>query len=85
MVTTKKSIILYGTDWCAACTRAKNQLLKHHLDFEFINIDHNPESATLVELLNGGMRSVPTLIFPDDSIMVEPSPQVLETKLKLYR
>jgi len=36
-------------------------------------LDENPEAADTVMAINGGYRSVPTLVFPDGRIMVEPS------------
>jgi mycoredoxin len=35
-----------------------------------------------VQQVNGGYKSVPTIIFPDGSVLVEPSNVVLEKKLK---
>jgi len=35
-----------------------------------------------VKKINNGFRSVPTILFPDETILVEPSEEELLTKLK---
>ncbi|HEV1996503.1 MAG TPA: hypothetical protein VGR61_00030, partial [Candidatus Dormibacteraeota bacterium] len=44
-------------------------------------IDQSPTGRDEVIRLNRGMRSVPTIIFSDGSVMVEPSRRVLKAKL----
>lgn len=52
------------------------------MDYEWINIDQDKAGETFVKETNQGNRSVPTIVFPDDSILVEPSNQVLLDKLQ---
>ncbi len=49
-----------------------------------INIDEDRIAAARVMRLNDGMRSVPTILFPDGSVLVEPSNAALEAKLAAY-
>ncbi len=74
-------ITVYGTRWCADCVRAKQVLEKHKIDFKWIDIEQDPTAATYVEKVNRGYRSVPTIVFADGSVLVEPSNHELETKL----
>ena len=76
-------IVLYGTTWCADCKRAKQFFGEHRIPFENIDIAQDAAAMALVEQLNGGMRSVPTILFPDGSVMVEPSNAELAQKLGL--
>ena len=76
-----QSIRMYSTTWCGDCRRSKRFLQEHQIDFEEINIEHDPEAAAVVISLNHGMRSVPTIIFPDGSVLVEPSNTALANKL----
>lgn len=46
-----------------------------------IDIDDQPEAAALVRSLNDGMQRVPTILFPDGTVLVEPSNAALEQKL----
>jgi mycoredoxin len=79
---------MYSTSWCADCYRAKQFFKEYNIDYLEINIEQNPEAATLVEELNHGNRSVPTILVDyasdkedQDSttkVLVEPSRQELE-------
>ncbi|NTU56783.1 MAG: NrdH-redoxin, partial [Anaerolineales bacterium] len=45
-----------------------------------VNVDNDARGADFVKEVNRGSRSVPTIVFPDGSIMVEPSNLQLEEK-----
>jgi mycoredoxin len=77
----EQKIIVYGTDWCGDCFRTRQFLKKHSINFTFMNIDHDKQAEQLVLKTNRGMRSVPTIIFEDGSVMVEPSNRELAAKL----
>lgn len=74
-------IIMYGTTWCPDCYRAKRVLKKLNVTFKWIDIGQDPQAAIEVERINKGNRSVPTIVFPDGTILVEPSNADLEKKL----
>jgi len=73
-------IIVYGTNWCYASRRARAFLDEHQIPYQWIDIDKDAEASKLVEKINKGYRSVPTIIFPDGSILVEPSSSQLASK-----
>ena len=77
-------IKIYGTSWCPDCARAKQVFNKLKVSFEWINIDQDKNSAAYVEKINRGFKSVPTIVFPDNSILVEPSNTELEMKIKSF-
>jgi len=72
---------IYGTRWCGDCRRALRILDERQINYDWIDIDQNKDGETFVRTANGGNRSVPTIIFPDESILVEPSSQALLDKL----
>ena len=74
-------IIMYGTTWCGDSRRAKRFFEDNKIEFEFINIDKDPSAEIRVKEINKGYKSVPTIIFPDGSILVEPDNQTLKQKL----
>jgi mycoredoxin len=74
-------IIVYSTVWCPDCKRVKKFLGEHGIQYDDIDIDRHPEAVDIVKQLNHGMRSVPTIVFPDGSILVEPSTSQLAEKL----
>lgn len=73
-------IIMYGATWCGDTKRAKKFFEEHHIDYEWINIDKDSEGSKRVQALNNGFKSVPTIIFPDGSILVEPDNETLRNK-----
>ncbi|MBK8432497.1 MAG: NrdH-redoxin [Chloroflexi bacterium] len=77
---TTNTILMYSTTWCGDCRRAKNFFNEYGVAFTEINIEHEPDAAEIVRRLNGGYQSVPTILFPDGSVLVEPSNRELAAK-----
>jgi thioredoxin reductase (NADPH) len=80
---TPSTITVYGTTWCPDCKRAKKFFGEHRVQYENVDIDEIAEGVPFVEKLNSGARIIPTIIFPDGSILVEPSNAQLAGKLGL--
>jgi mycoredoxin len=78
-------ITIYATEWCWDCRRARKFFDQHAIPYQWVNIDRDKEAEQYVKQVNQGMRSVPTIVFPDGSILVEPSNQQLERKLDIQR
>jgi mycoredoxin len=74
-------ITVYGTTWCGDCKRAIRVLNQHQWPYQYIDIEQDDTARQYVEEVNQGNRSVPTIIFPDGSVMVEPSSATLAEKL----
>lgn len=74
-------IKMYGTRWCGDTRRARRVLDERQIAYEWIDIDHDSAAEQFVKESNRGNRSVPTIVFPDQSILVEPSNQELQDKL----
>ena len=74
-------IKVYATTWCSDCKMATYVLDAQQVAYEYINIDDVPEAAELVQKINGGFRTVPTILFPDGRVLVEPSRLELEAAL----
>lgn len=64
---------MYSTQWCGYCKRLKYDLDKEGIAFTEIDIEHDAESAALVERVNNGNQTVPTLVFTDGTSMTNPS------------
>lgn len=80
---TEEQIVVYGADWCIDCRRAKRFLTQNQIPFEWINIDQDKAGEQLVLKINKGMRSIPTILFGDGSVLVEPSNTQLAKKLQI--
>ena len=75
-------VVMYTTAWCVDCWRAKQVMDSMQVKYEEIDIGADEEAAEMVMRLNRGYRSVPTLIFPDGSVMTEPRTAALMEKLR---
>lgn len=78
------TIRMYGANWCGDCRRAKTFFGEQRIHYEYIDLEQTPDAIREVERINNGMRSIPTIIFPDGSILVEPSNAELADKLGLH-
>jgi mycoredoxin len=76
-------IIVYGTTWCGDSRRARRILDENQIPYLWVDIDNDSEGRKFVEQVNKGYRSVPTIVFPDGTILVEPSSSELKEKLGL--
>ncbi|MFN2303396.1 MAG: glutaredoxin domain-containing protein [Anaerolineales bacterium] len=74
-------IKLFGTTWCGGSKRAQRLFDKEQVDYEWIDIDNDPIGEKFVIENNHGFRSVPTILFPDGTILVEPSNYQLTEKI----
>ena len=75
------AISVYGTTWCGDSRRARRIMDENQIEYTWIDIDTDMEGRKYVESVNRGYRSVPTIVFPDGSMLVEPSLSDLKTKL----
>ena len=80
---TGEKIKMYVTTWCGDCRFAKRWFDAHSIPYEIINIEEDENAAELVRRVNGGMQSVPTIIFPDGSILVEPGARELAARFSI--
>ena len=76
-------IIMYSTSWCPDCKRVKKMLQELRISFVNIDIEGDAEAIAFVEKINNGARIIPTILFPDGDILVEPSNAEVAEKLGL--
>jgi mycoredoxin len=72
---------MYSTPWCGYCHRLKGQLSRAGIEFTEIDIEQVPDAAKLVETINNGNQTVPTVVFPDGTAMTNPSLAQVAEKL----
>ena len=77
----QQDIKMYGAPWCPDCRRAKQFFGDQRVPFEWINVDDDPDSMKYVEKVNGGKQIIPTIVFKDGSVLVEPTNAELAEKL----
>ena len=67
------TVTMFSTTWCGYCRRLKSQMDDAGLTYTEVNIEEHEGAAALVEKVNGGNQTVPTLLFPDGSAATNPS------------
>src|SRR5437588_10747335 len=73
----------YGTNWCSDCKRSKKVLGEQRVHYEFINIEEDMEGQAFVQRVQNGGLTIPTIVFEDGSILIEPSNAEVAAKLGL--
>lgn len=77
------SITMYGTPWCPDCKRAKQFFGEQRVRYDYVDVDQSAEGLAIVESHNDGKDIIPTIVFDDGSVLVEPSNAELAEKLGL--
>jgi mycoredoxin len=72
---------MYSTQYCSDCLRAKAFFEANEIEYKVISLEGNEEATGFVIKVNNGSRRVPTIVFPDGSILVEPSWEELRLKV----
>ncbi|MDE2893145.1 MAG: glutaredoxin family protein [Chloroflexota bacterium] len=68
-----RDILLYVNAWCGDCRRAIRFLDEYEIPYRTIDLDDQPEAAEIVQALNRGSRSVPTIVVDGVHVATEPS------------
>jgi len=74
-------LTMYTTNWCGYCIRLKSGLQRAGIDFAEVNIELDDDAAELVMRVNGGNRTVPTLVFPNGTALTNPSVSQVKAEL----
>ena len=74
-------ITVYGAPWCPDCKQSKQFLGEQRVQYNWVDIDEDEEGRRRVQELNDGKQIIPTIVFEDGSILVEPSNAELAAKL----
>lgn len=74
-------ITLYGTYWCPDCRRSRKFLGEQRVPYEYVDIEKDEAARRYVEQINNGKRIIPTIRFPDGTILAEPSNAELAAKI----
>ncbi len=75
-------LTMYTTQWCAFCRRLKTQLARDGIDMIEVDIEQDPVAADYVMTVNGGFQTVPTVVFPDGSVLTNPSAATVRERMR---
>ena len=75
-------ITMYGAEWCGDCRRSKKFLDANNVKYNYIDVESDASASDKVIEINGGMRSIPVILFADGTHLTEPSDAALKEKLE---
>ncbi len=67
------TVTMFTTTWCGYCRRLKAQMDDAGVPYREVDVEAHPDAAELVERVNDGNRTVPTVLFPDGTAATNPS------------
>ena len=71
---------MYVTEYCSDCLRAKKFFEANDIPHLRVSLEGNSQATEFVMQINRGYRSVPTIVFPDGSVLIEPGWEELTAK-----
>ena len=74
-------ITVYGAPWCPDCRRSKQFLADQRVSYGWVDIDQDDAGRSYVQQVNNGKHIIPTIVFRDGSVLVEPTNAELAAKL----
>ena len=77
-------LTMYTTPWCGFCRNLKRQLARDGIEIDEIDIERDQAAAEYVMSVNGGNQTVPTVVFPDGSVMTNPSANQVRARLDAF-
>ena len=77
-----EQITMYGAEWCGDCRRSKRFLDSNNINYNYIDVEADQSASDKVIEINGGMRSIPVILFSDGTHLTEPSDKDLQAKLE---
>ncbi len=75
------SVTMYSTPWCGYCHRLRSQMDREGIAYSVVDIEQDPDAALIVEQVNGGNQTVPTLVYSDGTAQTNPSLAQVKEKL----
>ena len=79
------SVLMYGADWCVDCRRSERFLVSNNVEYTYVDVEVDKSAADKVVEINGGMQSIPVIVFSDGTHLTEPSDNDLKAKLEALK
>ncbi|MBV8528015.1 MAG: FAD-dependent oxidoreductase [Candidatus Dormibacteraeota bacterium] len=76
-------ITMYGAPWCPDCRRSKKFLTEQRVPFDWIDVGQDAAALARIQEIQHGGRSIPTIVFADGAVLIEPTNEDLAKKLGL--
>jgi mycoredoxin len=73
-------ILMFGAQWCSDCRRSKALLDREGVEYDYVDLEAVEDGADRAQAISG-RTSIPVIVFPDGSHLVEPSDAELSAHL----
>ena len=77
----QSQVTMYSADHCADCHRSIRLMDELNVAYTVIDIEEDQAAVEKVRAINGGMQSIPVIVFADGTHLTEPSDNELKAKL----
>ena len=74
-------LIMYTTPWCGFCRNLKKQLARDGIEMTEVDIEQDPAACEFVMSVNGGNQTVPTVVLPEGTTLVNPTAAQVRERL----
>jgi len=78
-----EGIRVAGTMWSAASHQVKDFLSQHQIAYQWLDVEKDEKARALAESCTDGQLVLPTVLFPDGSVLAKPSIRELAEKVGL--
>lgn len=75
------TVTMFTTSWCGYCRNLKKAMDADGIPYREVNIEEVPGTAEIVESVNDGNQTVPTLLFADGSAVTNPRIEQVRERL----
>ncbi|WP_372699149.1 mycoredoxin [Arthrobacter sp. JSM 101049] len=75
------TVTMFTTSWCGYCRNLKKAMDADGIAYREVNIEEVAGTAEIVESVNGGNQTVPTLLFADGSAVTNPRIEQVRERL----
>lgn len=75
-----EGIRVAGTMWSPGAHQVKEFLTRHQIPYRWIDLEADTQARSMVESLTQGKLTIPTVLFPDGSFLVDPTLEALAEK-----
>ena len=80
---TFEGIVVYGASWCPDARRARRFFDEHGVEYRRgSTLTRTSAARDFVKNINSGQIVIPVIVFPDESILVEPTNYDLAQKME---
>lgn len=75
-------LTVYGTSWCPDVRRSRALLDDAGVGYRYVDLEQDAAATRMVRSLQNGHRRIPTVVWDDGTVLVEPDDDELRAALE---